>query len=290
MTSISWSGTATLLVLILAGPLGYGLVSLYKRFFPSKKELSDSTTTNEMEEDVEASKKESQDGEIERETMESSEYLFALIGYAIGIGNLWRFPYVIANNGGAAALFAYLVCLALVAAPLFLYELIVGQHVRLSTVRCYAAIHPRWTSLGYASGAMLFFALAYYAMINAYTLPYIYNSLKDPLPWLEEGTDPETFWNTNILNSFPDVHDKDPGLGGIQWNLAASLFAFWMIVLASAAFGKKILSKIIYVTVILPVVLVLILVFRTIFLDGASDGIKFYIGKFEASKLADITV
>ena len=272
--TISWSGTATLLVLVLAGPAAYGFLWLYKRHFSRGAE--DQITTTSAKE--------------ERKTLESSEYLISLIGYAIGIGNIWRFPYVIANNGGAAALFAYLLCLVLVAGPLFLYELILGQHVRLSTVRCYAAIHSRWTSLGYASGIMLFFALCYYAMVNAYTLPYIYNSCKDPLPWLEDGANAESFWNEHILNAFPDVHDKEAGLGGIQWNLATSLFGFWVVVLLSTCFGKKVLAKITYVTVILPVVLMLILVGRTVFLDGAGDGIKFYIGKFEASKLADITV
>jgi len=79
--------------------------------------------------------------------------------FPAGIGNIWRFPYVIANNGGAAALFAYLVCAVLVAVPLFLYELIIGQNVRLSTIRCYETIRPRWKSLGYASGTMLFMVL-----------------------------------------------------------------------------------------------------------------------------------
>ena len=68
-------------------------------------------------------------------------------------------PYVIANNGGAPALFTYLVCAVLVAVPLFLYELIIGQNVRLSTIRCYETIRPRWKSLGYASGTMLFMVL-----------------------------------------------------------------------------------------------------------------------------------
>lgn len=285
MTSISWSATATLLALVLAGPIAYGVIWLRKRSLPSKDPDHENYGNEETVDDIEEST-----NKVDRETMESSEYLFALIGYAIGIGNIWRFPYVIASNGGAACLFAYLVCLVFVAAPLFLYELIVGQHVRLSTVRCYATIHPRWTSLGYASGIMLFFTLAYYAMVNAYTLPFVFNSLKDPLPWLAEGTNSESFWTNDILNSFPDVHDKEAGLGGLQWNLVFSLLGFWVLVLLSAGFGKKVLAKVVYVTVTLPVVLVAILVARAVFLDGAADGIEFYIGKFEASKLTDFTV
>ena len=79
-----------------------------------------------------------------------------MIGFAIGIGNVWRFPYVIANNGGSAALVAYIVCALLVALPLYMYEMILGQYTRLSSIPCFEAIRPRWKSLGIAIFAMLF--------------------------------------------------------------------------------------------------------------------------------------
>ena len=184
-------------------------------------------------------------------------FLMASVGFAVGLGNIWRFPYVIASNGGAAALFAYLVCAVLVAVPLFLYELIMGQSIRLSTIRCYEMIHPRWKSLGYASGTMLFFVLAYYSQIVAYTLPYIIDSCKDPLPWVEKGA--EDHWRFGILEGYADGEEKQ-GLGGIVPRLAISLFCFWIITLLSASFGSEILSKITYVTVYMPVVLMIILV------------------------------
>jgi hypothetical protein len=282
----SWSGILTLILVLFAGPLVYGFIWLYNKHFrttgvveetlPEQKKIADNNSSAESdpEDQKEIEKNASSNDEHyehpTREVLESNEYLIALVGYAIGIGNLWRFPYVIAQNGGAACLVAYLVCLVLVAAPLFLYELIIGQHTGLSTIRCYKAIRPRWTSLGYASATMLFFALSYYAMVNAYTLPYVYNSLLDPLPWLAEGS--EAFWETTILNSYPDLNDRPKGLGPIQPNLVCSLLGFWVIVVLSAAFGKKILAKVTYVTVILPVVLLLIFVIRTPFLEGAGDG------------------
>ena len=65
-------------------------------------------------------------------------------------GNVWRFPYVIASNGGSAALVAYLICAVLVAWPLFLFELILGQYLRLTFVKTWEAIRPRWLSFGWA--------------------------------------------------------------------------------------------------------------------------------------------
>jgi hypothetical protein len=136
----SISGIFTLLACIFIGPLIYGSQHLYRVYWskyvpPKAEQYSDYQAIDQA-----------------RLQMKSIDYVFSLVGYAIGIGNIWRFPYIIAQNGGGAALIAYLVCLVLVAAPLFLYEMIVGQYTRLSTIRCYHLIRPRWTSLGIASG------------------------------------------------------------------------------------------------------------------------------------------
>lgn len=167
---------------------------------------------------------------------------------------------------------AYVICAVLVAVPLFLYELIIGQHTRLSTIRCYQTIAPRWKGIGYAAGAMLFLVLSYYGQVVAYTLPYIMASCESPLPWLENGAD--DYWSNIILNSYGEGEDKPTGLGGLETSLAVSLLCFWIIVLLSASFGKDILAQITYVTVYMPVVLMLILVIRAPMLEGAGDGTK----------------
>ncbi|KAL7542486.1 hypothetical protein ACHAWF_007189, partial [Thalassiosira exigua] len=126
-------------------------------------------------------------------------------------------------------------------------------------------------------------------MVIAYTLPYIAGSCQEPLPWTGETTLQE-HWEKTILNKYDDLHDKPPGLGPIQWRLAVALFVFWIITYVSIAFGKNILAQVTYVTVILPVVLMLVLVIVTVQQPGAAEGIKFYIGKFEASELAKLDV
>ena len=81
-------------------------------------------------------------------------------------GNVWRFPYVIASNGGSAALVAYLICAVLVAWPLFLFELILGQYLRLTFVKTWEAIRPRWLSFGWAQFLLLFIAQSYFSMVS----------------------------------------------------------------------------------------------------------------------------
>jgi len=73
----------------------------------------------------------------------------------------------------------------------------------------------------------------------------------------------------------------------MQWSLVGSLFFVWIIIFFSISFGKTLLADITYVTVCAPVLLMVILIIRTAFLPGAIDGISFYIGKFEASKLGE---
>ena len=300
---LSWSGLLTLVILILCGPAVYKLRDVHRNRSSSssthddananKTEEADEDTTNTLTISNLSIDHRAHD---DRHAFHSMEYIFALLGYAIGIANIWRFPYIIAQNGGGACLIAYVLCAIFVAVPLFLYEMLVGQHVRVSTIRCYTTIRPRWKSLGIASSIMSLIVLSYYGMMVGYTFPYIIHSLETPLPWIEQGA--ESFWNDFVLrngsissngdgNSDGEIDD---GLGPIQWNLASSLIVFWVIAFLSVAYGKEVLAKITYVTVILPIVLLVILVVRTLFLDGAMDGIAFYIVKFEYDKLLDVRV
>ena len=125
-------------------------------------------------------------------------------------------------------------------------------------------------------------------LFKIYTFPYIIHSLETPLPWIEQGA--ESFWYDFVLHNNKggkDSAEDDGSLGPIQWNLALSLIVFWIIAFLSVAFGKEFLAKITYVTVILPIILLVVLVIRTAFLDGAFDGVAFYIFKFEYEKLKE---
>jgi NSS family neurotransmitter:Na+ symporter len=272
-SSTSVSGVVTFVLILAAGPCFYGSQHLFRKFH------YDALITRGD------SKPMLQETRSHRLQMESSEYVFALLGYSIGIGNVWRFPYVIAQNGGGAALVAYLVCTILVAAPIFLYEQIVGQYTRMSTIRCYHAINPRWTSLGIASGCMLFLTTCYYGMVVTYSIPYLVRSMQNPLPWIKLG--PEEFWFDSILNSHEDIMEDGIGLGPIQPHLAGSLFAFWLLVFLTCGFGKHWLEKVTYVTVILPIVLMTLLIIRSIFLPGSGAGLAFYLCRFDPDKLLD---
>ena len=101
-------GILTLAALVLAGPLAWLVVEVLRRRGGSSKKAEVDTSLTEA-------------ATAQREEVSSSEYLLGLLGYAIGIGNLWRFPYLVGKWGGGAFIVAYLVCLFFVALPAYFY-------------------------------------------------------------------------------------------------------------------------------------------------------------------------
>jgi len=267
----SASGVITLLVLLLAGPLVWLLVALVKKIRGGTEEAREVTSA-------------ANEGASEREEVKGIDYLMGLLGYAIGIGNLWRFPYLVGKWGGGAFVLAYLVCLVFVAIPAYLIEMVMGQYTRKSTIDCFKMIHPRWTGLGFGQVIMLFWVIPYYNVLVAYACIYIAGSLSDPLPWIGDSA---KYWNVNVLNNYAGNYDG-VGLGGIHWQLAVALLVVWLIIALSVAFGKQILAKVTWVTVLGPVFLLIVLLVRSVMLDGAADGIKFYIGKFDGEMLGKL--
>lgn len=132
--------------------------------------------------------------------------------------------------------------------PLYMMELIMGQHTRLSTVPCFTMIRPRWRGLGYAQALLVAYALSYYNVLLAYAVIYIVGALIEPLPWSEEALPPENgvgsaerFWNERVLNKYPN----DPGggeLGPLQGKIVGALFFVWFLVRA-ARFELGVSSK-----------------------------------------------
>ncbi|CAE8696336.1 unnamed protein product [Polarella glacialis] len=270
-------GIITLFAVVLAGPLAWAVATYVQRRRKGNGPSADGA--------AEAGVSEGQvDGTAtQREEMSGVAYTLSLLGYAIGLGNLWRFPYLVGKWGGGAFIIAYLVCLLLVAIPAYLMEMVMGQYTRKSTVGCFKMIHPRWDGLGYGQALILLLVMAYYNVLLAYAIIYIAGSLVDPLPWADDS---KNYFNVEVLNGYDDYAGK--GLGPVQWKLALALLVVWLIVFASLAFGKKILTKVTWVTVVGPIVMLVVLVLRSVTLDGAGDGIEFYIGKFDSEVLGDL--
>jgi len=274
----SVSGILTLLIVLLAGPAAWSLVWWRKRVHPEGAAEKASASDPEVST--------SKQNETSREEVSNTAYLLSLLGYAIGIGNLWRFPYLVGKYGGGAFVFAYLCCLFLVAMPAFFMELVMGQYTRKTSLMCFRTIHSRWAGLGYGQAVLLLFCLSYYNMLLVYSLVYTAGSLQTPLPWAAD-VGSGSYWTGTVLNNFGGDYDGR-GLGALQWKLVLGLLVVWIFVFLSLAFGKEVLAKVTWVTVVGPIVMLAVLLCRVLFLEGAADGIKFYIGKFDVEVLSDL--
>ena len=102
--------------------------------------------------------------------------VLAAAGSAVGLGNIWRFPYETGNHGGAAFILVYLACVLMLGMPIMIAEFTVGRHSKASTGRAYKVLAPgtHWKWLGYLGVLAGFLILGYYSVVAGWTLEYIF--------------------------------------------------------------------------------------------------------------------
>ncbi|XP_038045589.1 sodium- and chloride-dependent glycine transporter 1-like [Patiria miniata] len=119
------------------------------------------------------------------------EFLLSCTGYAVGLGNVWRFPYLCFRNGGGAFLIPYVIMLAFAGLPLFFLEVSFGQYCSQGPITCWRAV-PMFRGVGYGMLVVSSFVGIYYNVIIMYTLYYMFASFTAKLPWIGCGS----AWNT----------------------------------------------------------------------------------------------
>ena len=105
--------------------------------------------------------------------------VLASAGSAVGLGNVWRFPTEVGNNGGAAFIFIYLLCIAIIGIPVMMSEFLIGRHTHTNTISAFAKLAPGkwWRIEGVAGVFVAFLILSYYIVISGWTLFYLIESL-----------------------------------------------------------------------------------------------------------------
>ncbi|XP_055378881.1 sodium- and chloride-dependent glycine transporter 1-like [Condylostylus longicornis] len=123
------------------------------------------------------------DGENRGNWQNPIEFILACIGYAVGLGNVWRFPYLVYRNGGGAFLVPYLLMVFVIGLPIFLAELYIGQYSGLGPIKAYHYMSPFFQGLGYCTLIVITFVTIYYMVIIAWILFYFFASFTSVLPW-----------------------------------------------------------------------------------------------------------
>nr|XP_044994934.1 inactive sodium-dependent neutral amino acid transporter B(0)AT3 isoform X2 [Jaculus jaculus] len=125
-----------------------------------------------------------EDGEDERPKWDNKvQYLLSCIGFAVGLGNIWRFPYLCQTYGGGAFLIPYFIALVFEGIPLFHIELAIGQRLRRGSLGVWMAISPYLGGVGLGCFTVSFLVSLYYNTVLVWVLWFFLNSFQHPLPW-----------------------------------------------------------------------------------------------------------
>ncbi|XP_055018175.1 sodium- and chloride-dependent GABA transporter 2-like [Boleophthalmus pectinirostris] len=236
------------------------------------------------------------------------EFLLAVAGQIIGLGNVWRFPYLCYKNGGGVFFIPYVVFLFTCGIPLFLLETSMGQYTKQGSITAWKKICPLFHGIGYGSQVVVLYSSIYYIIILAWAFLYLFSSFSTELPWAScrnswntetcvefdrlgdlnltiaaNATSPvREFWERRVLDLSGSVHE----LGGVRWELALCLLLSWVICYFCVWQGVKSTGKVVYFTATFPYLMLAVLLVRGLTLPGALNGIKFYLYP-DPSRLSD---
>uniref|UniRef100_A0AAR2LE15 Transporter n=1 Tax=Pygocentrus nattereri TaxID=42514 RepID=A0AAR2LE15_PYGNA len=239
------------------------------------------------------------------------EFLLAMAGNIIGLGNVWRFPYLCYKNGGGAFLVPYLLFAVTCGVPLFVLDTCIGQYTKESVATCWRRVCPLAEGIGHTGCLIALYSCICYNIILAWALFYLISSLSVEIQWnscanlwntvncveltsnkinwtvnktqLNFTTSAVTeFWEHRVLAISTGIEV----LGNVNWEILLCLLATWIICYFCIWKGVKSTGKAVYFTAVFPYVMMLILLIRSLTLPGAMYGVTYYLYP-QPSRLAD---
>uniref|UniRef100_A0A8C2DMH3 Transporter n=1 Tax=Cyprinus carpio TaxID=7962 RepID=A0A8C2DMH3_CYPCA len=241
------------------------------------------------------------------------EFVLTSVGYAVGLGNVWRFPYLCYRNGGGAFMFPYFIMLVFCGIPLFFLELSFGQFTSLGCLGVWK-VSPMFKGVGYGMMVVSTYIGIYYNVVICIAFYYFFMSMTNLLPWTycnnpwntpdctgvlgtsranttfanvsavmsglteivnrTKRTSPsEEYWRNYVLN----ISDGIGNFGEVRLPILGCLAVSWVVVFLCLIRGVKSSGKVVYFTATFPYVVLTILFIRGITLEGAVSGIKYYL-------------
>ncbi|XP_071808909.1 sodium- and chloride-dependent GABA transporter 1-like [Asterias amurensis] len=251
--------------------------------------------------------------EVEREGWGNKmDFIMACIGYAVGLGNVWRFPYLCYKNGGGAFLIPYFISLVMCGVPIFLMEVSLGQMLQTGGISTWD-LFPAIKGVGLAAATIAAMLNVYYIIIVSWSLFYMFVSFTSVLPW----NDCKNYWNNEYCSELelqanltkevrqeyflslngsllPKVMGESPAeqywerrvlhissgfeeIGSIRWDLLGCLALAWVLTFLCIWKGVKTTGKIVWFTALIPYVILLILLINGLLLEGSTAGIIYYV-------------
>jgi len=204
-------------------------------------------------------------------------FIFAASGSAVGLGNVWKFPYIVGENGGGAFVLIYLLCIFVIGTPIMLAEFALGRKTNLNPVGAFKAIarQKAFVGIGYMGVLAGFLILSFYGVVGGWTFAYVVKSI------------------TGSVLSFTTPKEAGTFFGNFIGSTGETLFyhALFMgvciaIVLRGIHGGIEKACDILMPTLVF---FLFLLMFRSLTLDGAMEGVTFYLSP-DFSKINSNTI
>jgi NSS family neurotransmitter:Na+ symporter len=204
-------------------------------------------------------------------------FILAASGSAVGLGNIWKFPYIVGQNGGGAFVLIYILCTIAIGLPIMLAEFTIGRKTCLNPVGAFHSLKPgtHWVKIGYMGVLAGFFILSFYAVVGGWTLAYVVKAF------------------THTISNFSSPKEAGQFFGSFISNTWEVLFYHTLfmgicvgIVLRGIQGGIERACKVLMPTL---VIILIFLMFRALTLPGAMAGVEFYL-KPDFSKVGPQTI
>ncbi len=195
-------------------------------------------------------------------------FVMAAVGSAVGLGNIWRFPYVCYKNGGGAFLIPYLIALFTAGVPLLILEFGLGHRAQLAAPAAFAKIRKQYEWIGWVSVIVGLIVMTYYGVVMGWCFNFLYHSFT--LGW---GQDTNAFFFKNVLQLSGGIGEIGPPV----WHIVLGLFLCWLFVFLCIYKGVKSVGKVVMYTVPLPVIILILFVVRGVTLPGAAEGLQYFL-------------
>jgi len=220
-------------------------------------------------------------------------FVLAAIGSAVGLGNLWGFPYKLYSYGGGAFLIPYIVAIFCVGIPMLILEFSLGHYMQRAAPDAFARTHRRLEFVGWWGILLGFVIVTYYPVILAYCFSFMYYSGRailqgTGLPWSGEGAEgvqnAKHFFFTQYLTCGEvygpwtlQLGARELTVGPFQANILIPLVLAWALMYLCICRGVNMVGKIVWLTVPLPWLILAILTVRGITLPGSIKGLVYYL-------------
>ncbi|XGW12497.1 hypothetical protein V3C99_013302 [Haemonchus contortus] len=223
-------------------------------------------------------------------------FILTCISFAVGLGNLWRFPATAYENGGAVFIIPYVICSALVGLPCLYLEFLIGQLTQSGPSKAFRYFMPALQGVGWAMSIIGVSIGIYYNVVVAWCLLYIFDVVTlQSSEWTTcnntwnskecyDGCFPHSPCRTNsslaaqeffhyrlFIRNADGVEREDV----FNWEIFIALSISWLIVCLSLIKGVSVIGKISYITATLPYIIISIMLLRGVTMDGAKSGIDY---------------